>query len=179
METGAPIGTLTEGQARGELRTAHPAAYDRSDITRAWTPWVLVSLVVFRWGVPQVKTFFNDFSSPKFQVAGLHGVVVRTPPVVPAPTPEKPTRPEDAVFSFNWLSATGTGILVAAILAGLIMGFGPRDLAVAYWETLVRVRYSMITIAAMLALGYVTRYSGSDATLGLALAKSGALYPFF
>lgn len=156
-----------------------PGASSRADTVRAWTPWILLSLVVFLWGVPQVKKFFNDLSAPKFQVAGLHGVVVRTPPVVPAPTPEKPTKPEDAVFSFNWLSATGTGILAAAILAGFIMGFGPRDLAITYWETLVRVRYSMVTIAAMLALGYVTRYSGSDATLGLALARSGTLYPFF
>src|ERR1044071_7399189 len=179
METGAPIGTLTEGQARGELRTAHPAAYDRSDITRAWTPWVLLSLVVFLWGVPQVKTFFNDFSAPKFQVAGLHGVVVRTAPGVPAPTPEKPTKPEEAVFTFNWLSATGTGILASSIVAGLIMGFRAGEIARVYLQTLVRVRYSLVTIAAMLALGYVTRYSGSDATLGLALAKTGSLYPFF
>jgi lactate permease len=104
---------------------------------------------------------------------------VRTPPVVSPPTQDKPTKPEEAIFRLNWLSATGTGILVSAVLAGLIMGFRPADLIRVYGQTLVRVRFSLVTIAAMLALGYVTRYSGTDATLGLALAKTGSLYPFF
>jgi lactate permease len=140
---------------------------------------VLLSLTVFLWGVPQVKKSLNQVSAPKFAVTGLHDVVVRTPPVVPTPTSDKPTKPEEAVFTLNWLSATGTGILVSAIVAGFIMGFGAKGIAQTYWETLVRVRFSLMTIAAMLALGYVTRYSGSDATLGLALAKTGSLYPFF
>lgn len=146
---------------------------------RAWLPWILLSVLVFVWGVPAVKRQLNNISAPAFPVAGLHNVVVRTPPIVPVPTPEKPTPPEEAVFKLNWLSATGTGILLAALLAGWSMGFRPRALAKTYWDTLVRVRYSLITIAAMLALGYVTRYSGTDATLGLALAKTGVLYPFF
>jgi lactate permease len=162
-----------------EPATATSSAHARSEIVRAWVPWVLLSLLVFVWGVPQVKKILNNISSPKYQVGGLHNVVVRTPPVVPVPTPDKPTKPEEAVFTFNWLSATGTGILASAIFAGLVMGFRPAEMAGTYWETLVRVRYSLITIAAMLALGYVTKYSGTDATLGLALAKTGALYPFF
>ena len=166
-----------EVSARG--RQVAQLAHARSEITRAWTPWVLLSVLVFLWGVPQVKKSLNDVSAPKFAVAGLHNLVIRTPPVVPLPTPEKPTKPEEAVFTLNWLSATGTGILVSAILAGLFMGFGAKELAQTYWETLTRVRFSLVTIAAMLALGYVTRYSGSDATLGLALAKTGSLYPFF
>jgi lactate permease len=163
-------------------------------------------VLVFIWGTPQAKKFFNgaaslkavaaelkvplpdaadsaklppNFTAPKFEVGGLHNVIVRTPPVVATPTPEKPTKPEEAVFTLNWLSATGTGILLAALLAGLVMGFAPVELARHYWRTLVLVRFSLLTIAAMLALGYVTRYSGTDATLGLALAKTGALYPFF
>jgi lactate permease len=169
---------------RWNSTTASPAAAEatplsRAEVTRAWTPWVLLSALVFLWGVPQVKNFLNHVSAPKFQVAGLHNVVIRSPPVVPPPTAEKPTKPEEAVFTLNWLTATGTGILVSAILAGLLMGYGARDLARTYGETLVRVRYSLLTIAAMLALGYVTRYSGSDATLGLALAQTGTLYPFF
>ena len=154
-------------------------AYSRSQITKAWVPWVLLSVLVFVWGVPQVKKVLNDISAPEFKVSNLHSVVVRTPPVVPPPTPEKPTKPEEAIFKLNWLSATGSGILLSAIIAGFIMGFSPKEMFRTYWRTLVRVRYSLITIAAMLALGYVTKYSGTDATLGLALAKTGVLYPFF
>ena len=76
-----------------------------------------------------------------------------------------------AIFTLNWLSATGTGILVAALLAGAVMRYSPRELFRIYLETIYRVRFSLITIAAMLALGYVTKYSGTDATLGLALAE--------
>jgi len=153
--------------------------HDPAKIRAAWTPWILLSLLVFIWGVPWVKTALDKLSSPSFQMAGLHDVVVRTAPVVPLPSVDKPTKPEEAVLKLNWLSATGSGILLAAIIAGLVMGFAPVELARTYWETLVRVRYSLITIAAMLAIGYVTKYSGTDATLGLALAKTGRLYPFF
>jgi lactate permease len=158
-------------------------------------PWVLLSVLVFLWGVPQVKDVLNGkppagsaltqprawagVTSPKIPVVNLHNVVVRTPPVVPAPTAGKSTKPEEAIFLFNWLSATGTGILTAAILAGVFMGFSFTALAKIYLKTLILVRFSLITIAAMLALGYVTKYSGTDATLGLALARTGGLYPFF
>jgi len=166
----------TRGSAVASSRNS---VHTPNQVIRAWVPWVLLSLLVFLWGVPQVKKFLNDIAAPKYQVAGLHNVVVRTPPVVPMPTPERPTKPEEAIFTFNWLSATGTGILASAIIGGFIMGFRSGQMARTYWETLVRVRFSLITIAAMLALGYVTKYSGTDATLGLALAKTGALYPFF
>ena len=146
---------------------------------RAWLPWILLSTLVFIWGLPAVKKSLDQLSAPAFAVPGLHEVVVRSEPVVPAPTADKPTKPEEAIFKLNWLSATGTGILAAALLAGLLMGFSPRALLRHYGETLVRVRFSLLTIAAMLALGYVTRYSGTDVTLGLALAKTGGLYPFF
>jgi len=167
----------------GTLAPPAPAVvepiHDSARIRAAWTPWILLSLLVFIWGVPLIKAGLDKLSAPSFQVAGLHNVVVRTGRVVPQPTLDKPTKPEEAIFKLNWLSATGSGILVAAIISGLIMGFSPARLASTFWETLVRVRFSLITIAAMLALGYVTKYSGTDATLGLALAKTGKLYPFF
>jgi lactate permease len=148
-------------------------------VRQAWVPWILLSVLVFLWGVPAMKTTFDKLSAPSFPVPGLHNAVLRDYPVVPVPTPEKPTKPEEAVFKLNWLSATGTGILVSAILAGFVMGFTVAGLMRVYWQTLARVRFSLVTIAAMLALGYVTKYSGTDATLGLALAKTGVLYPFF
>jgi lactate permease len=168
----------SESAKAGEEPIDQPVA-DAALLRRAWTPWILLSLLVFLWGVPAFKKTVDKLSAPAFPVAGLHQAILRDYPVVPKPAPGKPTKPEDAVFKLNWLSATGTGILVSAILAGFIMGFTPGGLLRVYAQTLFRVRYSLITIAAMLALGYVTKYSGTDATLGLALAKTGVLYPFF
>jgi lactate permease len=105
---------------------------------------------------------------------GLHGMVQRVPPVASANA-----KPEKAAFTLDWLAATGTGILLAALLSGWLMGFSLRELLITYRETLWRVRYSLLTIAGMLAIGNVTKYSGTDATLGLALAHTGAFYPFF
>lgn len=157
----------------GTQPEAKAEKYSRDEVTAAWVPWLLLSVLVFVWGLPMVKTFLNDLSVLKMNVPSLHNVVQRVPPVAPRQTAEA------AIFTLNWLSATGTGILVAAVIAGLMMRFSPRELARTYFATLYHVRYSLITIAAMLALGYVTKYSGTDATLGLALAKTGVFYPFF
>jgi len=149
---------------------------------RLWSacmPWVILTSILLVWGLPIVKSSLDKISAPNVRIAGLHMLVVRAPPVVPTPTVENPTKPESAVFTLNWLSATGSGILLAAIIAGLVMQFSMAEMLRAYLKTIFRVRFSLLTIAAMLALGYVTRYSGADATLGLALAKTGNLYPFF
>lgn len=151
----------------------------RAQIFQAWLPWVILTSFILCWSLPQVKTGLDNAFSPKLATPGLHNVVVRSYPVVPKPTPEKPTKPEAAEFKFNALSATGTGILLAAIIAGLTMGYSLRELGRTYLETIWRVRFSLLTITAMLALGNVTKYSGTDATLGLALAHTGTWYPFF
>ena len=90
-----------------------PETPDPDLILRAWVPWILLSVLVFIWGVPAVKQQLDALSAPKFSVPRLHNATVRTFPVVPQPTPEKPTKPEAAEFKLNWLSATGTGILLA------------------------------------------------------------------
>lgn len=149
------------------------AVKSRREIVQAWLPWILLTVFVFLWGLPATKDFLNEISIIKIPVASLDKLVLRMPPVVAAPTPE------EAIFKLDWLAATGSGILVAAIVAGLVMKFSPIELVKAYGKTLKDVRYSLLTIAAMLALAYVTRYSGTDATLGLALARTGVLYPFF
>jgi lactate permease len=154
-------------------------ATEKLALRSAWTPWVILTLILLVWGLPIVKSSLDKISAPNVRIAGLHMLVVRAAPVVPTPTLENPTKPENAVFTLNWLSATGTGILLAAIIAGLLMQFSLTEMLRAYLKTIFRVRFSLLTIAAMLALGYVTRYSGADATLGLALAKTGNLYPFF
>lgn len=144
-----------------------------SRVRKAWGPWLLLSITVFVWGLPPVKKTLDAWAAPSWRVPALHQVVVRTPPVVTQPTAEK------AEFRFNIASATGTGIWVAALLTGLGLGFGAGELGRIYLSTLWQARHSLLTIAAMLGMGYLTRYSGTDATLGLALAHTGWAYPFF
>ena len=155
-------------------RSAAPAAVATpSGGASPWLPWIVLTIVVFLWGLPTVKAHLDAISAPKWPVPGLDRAVQRVPPVVARATAEP------AVFTFNWLSATGTAILIAAIISGLALRFSVRELVRQYGRTLVIVRHSLLTIAAMLALGYTTRYSGEDAILGLAFAHAGALYPFF
>jgi lactate permease len=123
--------------------------------------------------VPEFKNILDGVSVFRFPIEGLDNMIQRMPPVVAKP------QKEAAVYVLNWLSATGSGILLAAIIAGLFMKFSPLGLARVYWRTIVRVRYSLLTISAMLALGFLTRYSGTDATMGLAFATAGVFYPFF
>jgi len=139
----------------------------------AWMPWVILSILVFVWGVPQVKSFLNNVSLIKISVPYLDKAVLRTPPVVATP------RAEEAVFTLNWLSATGTALLLSGIISGLLLGLGPATLLRTFLSTLKRVRLSLLTIAAMLALGFTTRFGGLDATMGLAFASTGVLFPFF
>jgi len=157
----------------GERAARATHGHSRALVARAWVPWLVLSVLVFAWGLPVVKSALDKLSAPKFPVAGLHLMIDRVPPVVHKPTPEA------AVYSLNWLTATGSGILLAAVISGLIMGFTPWRMAHVYWNTIVRVRFSLLTIAAMLSIGYLTRYSGLDAAMGLAFARTGVLYPFF
>jgi lactate permease len=140
---------------------------------KAWLPWLVLSVVVFSWGLPQIAKPLDKATTLSIPVAGLHNFVERTPPVVLKPTAEA------AIYKLNWASATGTGIFVAAMLSGLLMGLGPKALFKTFVETVFTIRFTVITIAAMMALGFITRYCGLDATMGLAFARTGVLYPFF
>ena len=140
---------------------------------RAFMPWLVLSVFVFVWGLPQTKAFLNGVSAPKLPIYGLDKLVERVPPVVATATAEP------AVFLFNWLSASGTAILLSAVVSGLIMRYRVSEMLRIYVRTFWLVRQSLITIAAMLAIGYTTRFSGEDVILGLAFAHTGAMYPFF
>ena len=140
---------------------------------KAWIPWVALTVCVFVWGLPEVKAWLNRAWAPEWKVPGLHQMVVRVPPVVREPEAEK------AVFAFNALSATGTALLLAGWVAGAALGVGPVRMARLYVGTLGRLKESLLTIGLMLALGFVTRYSGTDTTLGLAMAGTGWWFPFF
>ena len=175
-----------------ETKTKHHAdhGYSRGEVARAWVPRIILSLVVFMWGTQTGKRIMNTpekvftsvatwgtppskISNPQFPVSGLHNLVLRVPPVVAKPAKE------GAVFGFNWLSATGSGILLSGILSGLVMGFSLGKIFKIYLQTMVKVRFSLLTIAAMLAIGFMTRYAGLDATMGLAFSRAGHFYPFF
>ncbi len=148
-------------------------AVDAQPAWKAWLPWVFLSILVFLWGLPAVKTSLNGLFAPAFEVPLLHKAVVKVPPVVVKNVAE------EAVFTFNAMSATGTALLLAGILSGLALGLSPLRLFIIYARTFMRVRISLLTIGLMLALGFVTRYSGSDTTIGLAMAGTGWLFPFF
>jgi lactate permease len=141
---------------------------------RAWMPWGILTGFILLWGLPGVKGWLDDVWSGSLAIHPLDGLVQRVPPVAPVGV-----GPESAKWKLNVLSATGTGILFAAICAGLAMGFGPLAMLRTYLRTIWRVRLSLLTIVAMLALGNVTKFSGADATIGLALAGTGVCYPFF
>jgi lactate permease len=144
-----------------------------SVVVRAAVPWLILTLFVTIWGTPRFTAWIDAITTLRLSVPGLDRIVYRVPPVVLHP------QPEAATFVFNWLSATGTGIFVAAIIAALVMGLGYRAILQVFWETVVSTRFTMVTIAALMALAFVTRFCGLDCTLGLAFARTGAFYPFF
>jgi lactate permease len=142
-------------------------------VVRAATPWLILTLFVTIWGTPHFTAWIDGMTSLKLSVPGLDHVVFRVPPVVPHPAAEA------AVFTFNWLSATGSGIFLAAIIAAFVMGLRYRDILHVFWHTVVSTRFTMITIGALMGLAFITRFCGMDATLGLAFARTGTFYPFF
>ena len=158
------------------------------NVARAWMPWVFLSIAVIVWGLPATKAALTGpVLSPAIEVPVLHRTVFRDFPVVTARIdPARVNDPayrkehaEAAVFSFNWASATGTAILLATLVSALYLRVAPGQLLAIAWSTLVRMRAPLATIMIMLALGFVTRYGGTDATLGLAFTRTGRLYPFF
>ncbi|AJA60459.1 MULTISPECIES: L-lactate permease [Bradyrhizobium] len=145
----------------------------QSELWSALLPWIIVCIVMLIWGNGAFKTWANGIFTWNYAVPDLHQMINKVPPVAAKPTPE------GAVFAFTYLSFTGTGMLIAAIVSGFLMGVGPGRLLVEYGRTIRLCAISLITISAMLAIGTLTRLSGVDATLGLAFAATGVLYPFF
>lgn len=169
-----PDTSKVDPEAAAEARAATTAAADaKISRVQAWLPWVILTVFVFIWGVPQFKAFVDSLWQFKLPIPGLDKMVLKGPPVVPKVTAEA------AVFTFNVLSMAGTGILASAVVGGLLMGYSVPRMVREYWNTIKLTRYSLLTICAMFGIGYLTRYSGLDATLGLAFAHTGVLYPLF
>lgn len=146
-------------------------------ILKAWSPFVILSMFVVLWREPlwrepPVSRAF-EMLSWKAPVPGLHLQVIRQPPAVDA------ARAEPAFYDVSWLSTVGTGTFLAGLLVGPLLGLSLGATLRIFARTLYRLRFSVLAILAMLSLGYLTRYSGMDATLGLALARTGVLFPLF
>ena len=139
---------------------------------KIWLPWAVLVVLVVMWGIPQFKSLLDTATFP-ISIPFLDQQVFRVPPVTLAP------KAEAAVLRLNWLSATGTAIFFAAVINGLILGFKLCGIFGMFIKAIYEVRFSLLTISGMMALGFVTRFSGMDATLGLAFAQAGAFYPFF
>ena len=155
-----------------------PKPMDKTPLTRgellsALLPWTIVCVVMLIWGNGSFKTWANSTFFYDYPIPGLHSMINKVPPVAAKETAER------AVFEFRYLSFTGTGMLIAAIISGFLMGVSPAKMIAEYGRTIKLCAISLITISAMLAIGTLTRLSGVDATLGLAFAATGVLYPFF
>ncbi len=201
IHTSAALSVRVDNSKVDEETVTASAAFSdqaRPAVMRAWMPWIILTVFVFAWGTQGFKNMFdtrpvidpvtqsakldpqgkpmreaNPIFAPALTFTGLHLQIEKVPPVVAAP------KAEEAIYKFTWLTATGSGILLAAIVGGLLMGYSIPQLIKQYLRTLWVVRFSLITIAAMLALGFLTRYSGLDATMGLAFAATGIFYPMF
>ena len=172
--TSPKLRTRDDSAATMPAPAAAPVAKASSaEVWKSLTPWIIVCAILLVWGTGWFKAAVNPHFTWSYPVPGLHNMIDKVPPVVAKPTPE------GAVFAFTWLSYTGTGMLIAAIISGFVMGFSPLGLLRSYGRTIYVVRYSLLTIMAMLGIGTLTRFSGLDATLGLAFAHTGVLYPFF
>jgi lactate permease len=158
--------------AKADMSTTMPRL-SSAEIWSSLVPWIIVCVVLLIWGTGGFKAWVNPWATWNFAVPDLDKMIMKVAPIVPKPTPE------GAVFSFTWLSYTGTGMLIAAVVSGFVMGFGPGKILAIYGRTLKICAVSLTTISAMLAIGTLTRLSGIDATLGLAFAATGVLYPFF
>ena len=152
--------------------TLVPERHDLLSTLRAWSPYMFLVLFVLVWGSPWTKPLLDRATLP-IPWAGLHNQIERVIPVVTEPTPYA------AIFSFNWLSASGTACLLATIVAAIILRVSPMRYLRLLGSVARQLFFSLLTIAAVLALAYLMNYSGATVTLGLAFAATGALFPFF
>jgi lactate permease len=167
--------------------TATALKHTGREIFLAWSPYLLLVVFVLAWGEPAVRRVIDSWTHgimPGFlprastglngvMVPGLHNLITRIPPVTPEPAPYA------AIFTFNWLSASGSACFLAAIAAAFVLGVRPRRFVGIYVATMKQMAFAMLTIALMLGLAYLMNYSGMTSTLGLALAATGFAFPFF
>jgi lactate permease len=182
-----------DGRTNESASTQWKYPYSAKETIHAWMPWVILVLCCALWGMPEFKkTLNNTFSNvkvsttllgspftgtlslPVWDMPALNNQVQRMPPVAPVNA-----KPEAAKFSINWLSAAGTGVFVAALLTGLVLGLTGAQWRESIGRTARRMKTPVLVIGQVLGLGFLTRYAGTDAVLGLAFTTAGPMYPFF
>jgi lactate permease len=174
------VDTMGDEWDVSKLQSTEPLTvkHTGAQVAKAWLPFAILSIFVLLWGLPAVKGAMGRATTPAFKTGGwevpyLHKAVYRAQPVVAKPTAE------NAKFDFNWLTATGSACFLAAVCSGLILGVPFGKMFRIFGQTLHRLRFAIVAMTFMLGLGYVTRYSGMDAVLGLAFTRTGWFFPFF
>jgi L-lactate transport len=169
---GMPSGASSRVPSIPDSQGVPTARHSGRAIALAWAPYALLVVFVLLWGYKPLQTQLNHFNIP-VNWPGLHNAIQRMPPVVPKPSPYP------AVYNFTWLSAAGTACLFAAILGAMIVGLKPSQFMRVLGHTARQLAKAELTLAAVLALAFLMNYSGATATLGLAFAATGAVFPFF
>ncbi|MEM5421387.1 MULTISPECIES: lactate permease LctP family transporter [Paraburkholderia] len=174
----AALGGFGGGGSRAAASSRKASPYSIAQTVRAWSPFILLTVIVTVWSVKPFKALFAA-KGPlagtilSLHVPGLDQLVVRTAPIVASP------KPYEAVFKLDWLSAVGTAIMITAILSAILLRMKPRTAVAAFFETLGELRRPVLSIGLVLAFAFVANYSGMSSTLALALAGTGAAFPFF
>jgi lactate permease len=164
-----PVWRFPDERGKAEDKAAK---YTTGQVVHAWSPFLFLAVFVVLWGIPSIKKTLAT-TSIKYEIPVLHQMVVRTAPVVAVDVKEP------AVASFDWLAAVGTATFLAGLIAGPVLGLSIGRTLTVFWRTLTRLRFSVLAIVAMICLGYMTRYSGMDAVMGLAMTHTGFFYPIF
>jgi len=190
--TAATDAAAVQRKAAGAVTRGDPGwkyPYSVGQTVYAWLPWAILIACCAIWGMPEFKktlnnlfatltfnfgSFSGSLSLPTWKMPALHQLVQRMPPIAAVGA-----KPEGAVFNINWLSAAGTGVFVAALLSGVVLRMSAAQWMDAISRTLKRMKTPVLVIGQVLGLGYLTRYAGTDAVLGLAFTNAGGAYPFF
>ncbi|MEI3894248.1 MULTISPECIES: L-lactate permease [Bacillus] len=170
------------GQANSEVAATTTAAsmpkLTLGKVVKAWSPFIVLTVMVVIWS----QSFFKALFAPggvleslvfKFEIPGLHNLVMKAEPIVNKATPY------EAILKFDVLSATGTAILIACLISMFILKMSVKDAVVTFKETLSELKMPILSIGFVLGFAFIANYSGLSSTLALALAGTGGLFPFF
>ncbi|MFJ7033074.1 L-lactate permease [Bacillus cereus] len=177
-----PKETYQSGQVNSEVAATTTVAsmpkLTFGKVVKAWSPFIVLTVMVVIWS----QSFFKALFTPggaleslvfKFEIPGLHNLVMKAEPIVNKPTPY------EAILKFDVLSATGTAILIACIISMFILKMNVKDAVVTFKETLSELKMPILSIGFVLGFAFIANYSGLSSTLALALAGTGGLFPFF